>query len=105
MKDALDTFISVFDAIEKFPITDKFIKLIFVLTVPYGRPFMVVTLIVFTFNKFIDAFIRETFDAFIFVADTFVKDAFDTFIRVFDVIEKFSVTDKFVKLMFVLTVP
>ncbi len=37
--------------------------------------------------------------------DVFVKDAFDTFIVALDAIEKFPVTDKFVKLMFVLTVP
>jgi len=50
----------------------------------------------------VDVFIEE---ALIFVADTFVKDAFETFILAVDDIEKFPVTDKLVKLIFVLTVP
>ena len=51
----------------------------------YGTPLIFVT-------------VRVTIDAFVIFA-------FDTFIRVFDAIEKFPVTDKFVKLIFVLTVP
>jgi len=39
----------------------------------------VVTLIVFTFNTFIDAFITDAFDTFKFLVERFVKDALDVF--------------------------
>jgi len=42
-KDAFDTFINVPVGIEKFPVTERFTKLIFVLVFPYGKPFTVVT--------------------------------------------------------------
>ncbi len=79
VKDAFETFIVAVDDIEKFPVTDKLVKLIFVLTVPYGRPFTVVTLIVLTFNTFIDPFITDAFDTFKFLVERFVIDTLDVF--------------------------
>jgi hypothetical protein len=60
IKNALFTFIKAFESIEKLPVTDKFVKLMFELTVPNGFPFIVVT-----DNAFTDAFFTLIFSKFI----------------------------------------
>ena len=55
VNDALNTFINALDGIEKLLVTERFVKLIFELMVPYGKPFMFVT----------DKLLIEAFDVLI----------------------------------------
>jgi hypothetical protein len=81
VNDAFDTFINVPVGMEKLAVTERFTKLMFELTVPYGNPLTVVTLSDDT--------------------DAFVNDAFDTFINVPIGIERSPVRERFIKLVLV----
>ena len=97
LNDALNTFINAVDGIEKFPVTERFVKLIFELMVPYGNPFMFVTdkLFMVPFDALINDPVMIVLPFAIVVNDTFVNDALNTFINAVDGIEKFPITERF----------